>query len=68
MAESERPQLLTTLQVAAYTKMSASFFEKRRTKGQSPIYIKIGARVFYRKEEIDDWLKENTVGGPQNGS
>ena len=47
MADSKKLDLLTTEQVAEYTHMSASFFEKRRSYKKSPAYLKIGARVFY---------------------
>lgn len=57
MAESKRLDLLTTEQVAEYTHMSASFFEKRRSHKKSPTYLKIGARVFYRRDAIDAWLE-----------
>jgi predicted DNA-binding transcriptional regulator AlpA len=56
MAESKKLDLLTTEQVAEYTHMSASFFEKRRSYKKSPTYVKIGARVFYRRTIIDEWL------------
>jgi predicted DNA-binding transcriptional regulator AlpA len=57
MAESKKLDLLTTEQVAEYTHMSASFFEKRRSHKKSPSYLKIGARVFYRRAVIDAWLE-----------
>lgn len=56
MADSKKLDLLTTNQVAEYTRMSASFFEKRRCNKKSPAYLKIGARVFYRRAVIDEWL------------
>jgi hypothetical protein len=40
MAESKKLDLLTTEQVAEYTHMSASFFEKRRSYKKSPAYLK----------------------------
>ena len=57
MAESKKLDFLTTNQVAEYTHMSASFFEKRRSYKKSPSYVKIGARVFYRRTVIDEWLE-----------
>lgn len=57
MADTKKLDLLTTDQVAEYTHMSASFFEKRRSYKKGPAYLKIGARVFYRRAVIDDWLE-----------
>jgi predicted DNA-binding transcriptional regulator AlpA len=63
MAESKKLDLLTTEQVAEYTHMSASFFEKRRSNKKSPSYVKIGARVFYRRTVIDEWLETRSCEG-----
>lgn len=60
MTHSCRPNLFTTQQVAHYTTLSASTFEKRRSRKQSPAYIKIGGRVFYRQKDIDTWLEAQT--------
>lgn len=68
MADSKKLDLLTTDQVAEYTHMSASFFEKRRSNKKSPAYIKIGARVFYRRAAIDEWLDDRTNGGLVHGA
>ncbi|MCK0097498.1 helix-turn-helix domain-containing protein [Yoonia sp. F2084L] len=67
MAESKKLDLLTTGQVAEYTHMSTSFFEKRRSYKKSPAYVKIGARVFYRRTDIDQWLLEQEF-QPQGGA
>lgn len=57
VADPKKLDLLTTGQVAEYTHMSASFFDKRRSNKKSPAYLKIGARVFYRRAVIDEWLE-----------
>ncbi len=63
MAESKKLDLMTTDQVAEYTHMSSSFFEKRRSNKKSPAYLKIGARVFYRRSAIDQWLEARIYDG-----
>ncbi|MEW7009426.1 helix-turn-helix transcriptional regulator [Lentilitoribacter sp. EG35] len=55
-ANTSKLNLLTTQQLAHYTGMSKSFYEKRRVNKQAPPYIKIGGRVFYRCPDIDAWL------------
>lgn len=67
MADSKKLDLLTTDQVAEYTHMSASFFEKRRSYKKSPAYLKIGARVFYRRVVIDQWLEARSCEGVHHG-
>ncbi|AML50188.1 helix-turn-helix transcriptional regulator [Falsihalocynthiibacter arcticus] len=67
MAESKKLDLLTTAQVAEYTHMSASFFDKRRSNLKSPAYLKIGARVFYRRAIIDEWLEARSCGDFTDG-
>ena len=65
MAESKKLNLMTTDQVAAYTGMSKSFFEKRRCKNnkKKPDHLKIGARVYYEPEAVDRWLASLRVEG-----
>ena len=67
MAESKKLDLLTTDQVAEYTHMSTSFFEKRRSYKKSPAYLKIGVRVFYRRVIIDEWLEAHSCGDFNDG-
>lgn len=62
MADPKKLDLMTTVQVAEYTGMSVSFFEKRRCYKNSPTYVKIGARVFYRRPDIDQWLEARSFG------
>ena len=59
-ADFSKLDLLTTQQVAHYTTLSESTFEKRRSHKKSPAYIKIGGRVLYRREVIDQWLDAQT--------
>ena len=67
-ADFSKLDLLTTQQVAHYTTLSESTFEKRRSHKKSPAYIKIGGRVLYRREVIDEWLDAQThkPGGFEN--
>jgi len=46
----------TTAQVAAYTGLSESYFEKARLRGDGPPFIKIGTRVLYDVRLLDEWL------------
>ena len=61
MLESSEPQqrMLRTNEAATYCGSSASTFEKLRLTGGGPIYSKIGRRVVYRIEDLDNWLAAN---------
>ncbi len=49
--------LMNTRQLAAYLHMSTSFVEKMRWRKVGPPYYKIGGRIFYVLQEVDDWLR-----------
>lgn len=48
--------LLTTKEVATITGFSTSFFEKGRSYGYGPDFLKIRGKVLYRKSAVDEWL------------
>lgn len=41
---------------AAYCGVSKSYLDKLRSAGGGPTYIKIGRRIVYAREDVDDWL------------
>lgn len=59
---NSRSRLLTTKQLPQLTGLSASYFEKGRSYGYGPPFIKIKSgknrgRVFYRRAALEDWLR-----------
>lgn len=50
---------MRTRDAAQYCGSSASTFEKLRLTGGGPIYSKIGRRVVYRVDDLDEWLAAN---------
>jgi len=55
--------LLTTKDVARFTGLSASYFEKGRVYGYGPKFIRLKAngktgKVLYRVEAVEEWLAE----------
>ncbi len=52
-------KVLNTRGAALYCGSSASTFEKLRLTGGGPVYSKIGRRVVYRVEDLDEWLTKN---------
>jgi predicted DNA-binding transcriptional regulator AlpA len=49
-------RLLDEQEVADYIGKSVSFVQKLRSTGGGPRYLKIGASVRYRQEDVDAWL------------
>ena len=41
---------------ATYCGVSTSFMNKLRGVGGGPVFIKMGRRVVYSTEDLDDWL------------
>ena len=51
---------LNTAQAARILQLSSRTLEKFRIRGGGPVFMKFGVRVFYRPEDIFDWV-EHTV-------
>jgi hypothetical protein len=53
--------LMTTLEAAAYLRLSPRTLERFRVEGTGPRFLKAGAgkraRVLYEPEELETWLK-----------
>ena len=52
-------ELLNTKQAAFYCGVSLSNLANKRIYGGGPYFIKIGAKVSYRKSDLDAWLLAN---------
>lgn len=53
--------LLTEDEVAAELRVTVHCLRRRRTRKQSPSYIKVGSRVRYRRSDIEAFKRERTV-------
>jgi hypothetical protein len=55
--------LLTTIEAAAYVRLSARTLEGFRCEGCGPRYFKLGtgkrAKVVYRREDLVAWVESN---------
>lgn len=47
---------MTTLEAAAYCRISKPYLEKMRVYGTGPAFVKLGRRVVYRLLDLDEWL------------
>ena len=50
--------LLTQKEAAAMIRMSEAWFERQRWEHKAIPHIKIGGRVFYDKEDLVSWVKQ----------
>ncbi len=53
-------QLLTTSEAAIYLKVSPRTLDNWRSLGTGPHFIKVGALVRYRQEDIEAYLDRQT--------
>ena len=69
LLRDEGGQWLCTKEVAAYTGLSESFFEKRRAKGgpkDGPAWYRLGRKIRYKKQDVDLWLEARRC-APEGG-
>jgi excisionase family DNA binding protein len=52
--------LLTTMEAAAYMRLSPRTLETWRLRGGGPHYRKLGDRVLYTQADLDTWLEGQT--------
>jgi excisionase family DNA binding protein len=51
-------RFLDTMEAAEYLGVSKSWLEQRRCKGTGPRYLKIGALVRYRPDDLDTYAEQ----------
>lgn len=47
---------LTAQDAAAYCGISYKTLAIQRSQGNGPKFVKLGKAVFYRKDDLDDWM------------
>lgn len=52
------PGALTTPMAADYVGLSPATLETMWVRGGGPVFVKLGARVVYQREDLDKWLEE----------
>ena len=50
-----------TFEVASELKISRQALAKWRVSGEGPPFIRCGAKILYRRSDIDDWLNARTA-------
>jgi excisionase family DNA binding protein len=60
--------LMTETEVAKRLNVSLASVRRWRLERRGPVFLKVGALVRYRPEDLDTWLRELPMGGcVQNG-
>ena len=49
-------RILSNEEAALYVRRSPSFLNKRRCTGGGPTFVRIGRRIGYMIDDLDDWL------------
>lgn len=55
--------LLTEQELAKRLSVSLASVRRWRINGRGPLFVKVGALVRYRPEDVDAWLGELATGG-----
>lgn len=63
VATPQLPTLLNEFDVARVTGLSVASVRRWRLFKQGPRYLKIGAAVRYRAEDVQAWLETRPTGG-----
>lgn len=59
-----RPDWFTEAEAAAYLSLKTHTLAVWRSTGRYGLpFVKIGSKVRYRREDLDAWIKAQTVGG-----
>jgi predicted DNA-binding transcriptional regulator AlpA len=64
MNQSTFQRLLNERQVADSCSISVLTLRKWRSEGRGPRYVKIGALVRYRPEDVDAWIQSHASQSP----
>lgn len=53
------PEYLSVAELAAYTGLSAKFWNTLRSSGGGPLYVRVSAKAIrYRRADVDEWMQE----------
>jgi excisionase family DNA binding protein len=53
-------RLLTTEEVAEMLRVSRRTLETWRSTARGPVFVRVGRRIGYRPEAVEQWLAERT--------
>lgn len=59
--------LMTPTELAEVLETHERTLANWRTSGRGPQFVKVGANVRYRRDDVDRWLDERTVSSTNEG-
>ena len=60
--------LLDTEEAASLVRLKPNTLEKMRFHKRGPTYVKLGRKVFYRREDLHLWVDQNTHTSPRDSA
>jgi predicted DNA-binding transcriptional regulator AlpA len=60
MDDHDLDTLLTSREAAALLRLSERTLERHRLSGSGPKFVRLGRRVFYRRDALGAWIAECT--------
>ena len=62
MSDVQETPLLNIEQASKYIHLSTATLARMRKDNSGPAFVKLGARVLYRKEDLDSYIVSNRFG------
>jgi predicted DNA-binding transcriptional regulator AlpA len=59
MSDIQETPLLNIQQASLYIQLSTATLARMRKDNNGPAYVKLGARVLYRKTDLDAYIESN---------
>lgn len=63
-----KTELFNEREAAQRLGLSVATLRRRRQHRQPPIWVKLGSRIFYRKQDLESFIEANVVCLPDRGS
>lgn len=60
-AALEVAERMNVQRAASYLSIAKSTLDKMRGDGRGPRYLRLGTRVYYRREDLDEYLRGRIV-------
>lgn len=66
-AQDNPPRLVNEKEVAELLRVSVASIRRWRLLKRGPTFIKVGAAVRYKSEDLNEWLESRRTGGEREG-
>jgi hypothetical protein len=64
----EMSDLMTAREAADYRRCSLRTLDRERADGSGPPYARIGARIYYRRADLDAYIIAHLLGGERDSA